>query len=295
MEKYRIEKENERFKRRDMAFIVFPVKSNCVGTHSHIHEAIEILYITEGSFEISCDNKTVRAEVGDLLLFRSNSIHRTVAGDSEKNSYLVLKISPRLIIKFLPNNRSADSLLWLSVNHDAAKFHWRADEIEGSEIGEGFSKLVKGYSSEDENAEFAMRIAAATVILGLLRHNDGQSDTRNTAVAELVYKAIVYINENYAEDVSAETLSERLGISYSYFSRSFKRIAGKSFREYLNNTRINHGEELLLNTNKSVTEIASLCGFANLSYFIARYRKYKGVSPLAARKGTAETRFILGR
>ena len=263
---------------------MFPVKKNCVGAHSHIHEAVEILYITAGDFEVSCDNKTVRAGVGDLLLFRSNSIHRTVAGSGEKNCYLVLKISPRLIMNFLPKSKSSNSLLWLSVNRDTAKFHWRAEEIERGEITEGFLKLTKEYQSLDENAELAMRIASASVILGLLRLKEGDSDIGNTAVAELIYRAILYINENYAEDISAESVSGIFNVSYSYFSRSFKRIAGKSFKEHLNQTRINHGESLLLNTDKSVTEIAALCGFGNVSHFIATYRAIKGVTPLGTRK-----------
>ena len=128
-----------------------------------------------------------------------------------------------------------------------------------------------------------MHIAAATVVLGLLRSREEIEEFENTAITELVYKSIVYINDNYHENLSAESVSEYLGISYSYFSRCFKRIAGKSFREYLCHTRINHGEQLLLNTDKSVTEISELCGFENVSYFIATYRKIKGLTPLQAR------------
>lgn len=284
MENYRIEAENERFKRRDMEFIPFPVDSHAVGTHSHIHDAIELLYVTEGDFDMTCDNRTVHAQKGDVLLFRSNSIHRTVAREHENNFYWVLKISPRLIIKFLPKDRASDSLLWLSVNHENAKFHWHADELEKSEISEGFMKLANEYENPDANSELAMRIAAATVVLGLLRSREDGKTVENTAVIELVYKAIVYINNNYAEDISAEELSKKLNISYSYFSRCFKRVSGKSFREYLNSVRVNHGESLLLNTDKSVTEISELCGFGNVSYFIATYRAIKKTTPLGTRK-----------
>ena len=284
MENYRIEAENERFKRRDMEFIPFPVGARAVGTHSHIHDAIELLYVTEGDFDMTCDNRTVHAQKGDVLLFRSNSIHRTVAREHENNFYWVLKISPRLIIKFLPKDRASDSLLWLSVNHENAKFHWHADELEKSEISEGFMKLANEYENPDANSELAMRIAAATVVLGLLRSREDGKTVENTAVTELVYKAIVYINDNYTEDISAEELSKKLNISYSYFSRCFKRVSGKSFREYLNSVRVNHGESLLLNTDKSVTEISELCGFGNVSYFIATYRAIKKTTPLGTRK-----------
>ena len=283
MENYRIEKENERFKLRDMEFIPFPVGAGQVGTPSHIHEAIELLYVIEGDFDVSCDDRTTHATAGDILLFRSNTIHRTVAGENEKNFYWVLKVSPRLVINFLPKDRASNSLLRLSVNHENAKFHWRAKELEGNEMVEGFLALVREYQSAESHSELAMRIAAATVILGFLRGEHGE-EASFSAVSELIYRATVYVNENYADDISAEALSEHLGMSYSYFSRSFKRVLGKGFREYLNSVRINHGEQLLRNTDKSVTEIASLCGFSNVSYFIATYRAIKKITPLATRK-----------
>ena len=286
MRNYRIEEETPKMKSCDMEFFPFFVKPCHMGTTSHIHESIELLFVTEGDFSMSCDDRTVHAQAGDVLLFRSNSIHKTMAGNGEKNAYWVLKISPRLIVNFLPKNKASDSLIRLSVNHESARMIWRADELSGSEIAEGFSKLIRAFEAPDADSELAMRIAAATVVLGILRdERTGAAISENTAVSELIYKAIVYINDNYADDISAESVSERLGISYSYFSRTFKRIAGKTFRQYLNSTRINHGEQLLLNTEKSVTEIATLCGFGNVSHFIATYRDLKGTTPLAARNG----------
>jgi AraC-like DNA-binding protein/mannose-6-phosphate isomerase-like protein (cupin superfamily) len=283
MENYRIEIENDRFKLTDMEFMPFPVEPFAVGTASHIHEAIELLYITDGDFDITCDNVTVRATAGDAVLFRSNSIHRTVAREKEKNFYWVLKVSPRLIINFLPKDKYYDGLLRLSVNYGSDKFFWSSDELLGSDIRRGFEKLADEYNSPDENSELAMRVAAAQVVLGVLR---GGIEKRgeNSELAELMYKAVVYINEKYADEISAESVSEYLGLSYSYFSRSFKKIIGSSFRAYLNNVRINHAEQLIMNTSKSVSEISELCGFENISYFISVYRTLKGEPPLRSKR-----------
>ena len=58
-----------------------------------------------------------------------------------------------------------------------------------------------------------------------------------------------------------------------------------SFKEYLNLTRVNHAERLLMTTQKSVTEISSLCGYNNVSYFISVYRRLKGRTPLRTARG----------
>jgi AraC-like DNA-binding protein len=78
-------------------------------------------------------------------------------------------------------------------------------------------------------------------------------------------------------------MSDRLFMSYSYFSRNFKRVTGRCFKDFLNITRINNAEMKLRSTTKSVTQIAMECGYNNIAYFSAMYKKLKGVSPTSAR------------
>ncbi|MBQ6824219.1 MAG: helix-turn-helix transcriptional regulator, partial [Clostridia bacterium] len=59
---------------------------------------------------------------------------------------------------------------------------------------------------------------------------------------------------------TAEDCSSHVFLSYSYFSRSFKRITGHTFKDYLNITRINQAEKALVSTRKPITEIAAECG-----------------------------------
>ena len=73
-------------------------------------------------------------------------------------------------------------------------------------------------------------------------------------------------------------------MSYSYFSRSFRAITGKNFKEYLNQIRVAHAEKALLTTDRSVTEVANHCGYDNVSYFISVYKHLKGETPHATAK-----------
>ena len=68
-------------------------------------------------------------------------------------------------------------------------------------------------------------------------------------------------------------------MSYSYFSRTFKAVTGMTFKSYLNRVRTNKAEQLLLLENRTISEVASACGYNSISYFIKVYRSIKGVSP----------------
>ena len=99
-----------------------------------------------------------------------------------------------------------------------------------------------------------------------------------------VYDAMGYIRRHYAEELSVQTMANQFSLSYSYFSRIFKEIIGRSFKEYVNAVRINHAERMLLSGDKSVSEIAAACGYNDAAYFIKVFREIKGVSPKAYKK-----------
>ena len=144
-----------------------------------------------------------------------------------------------------------------------------------------------GYGSD-----IAIRISAAEIVLALLRDTEQQllppADAQNENLIRRIYDAIVYINKHYAEDITAESCSRYVFLSYSYFSRSFKRITGHTFKDYLILTRLNHAEKELVSTEKPITEIASGCGFNSVSYFIAMYKKLKGTTPSAFRNSAKQ-------
>ena len=87
------------------------------------------------------------------------------------------------------------------------------------------------------------------------------------------------VNEWYLED-----MSDKFHISRSYLSKKFKAVTGFGFKEYIVNVRIKNACRLLLETNKSITDIAFECGFNDSNYFGDSFRKIKGISPRKYRK-----------
>jgi len=69
-----------------------------------------------------------------------------------------------------------------------------------------------------------------------------------------------------------------------YLGRLFKKETGQTFKEYINKKRIQIAQNMLLNTNYTVTEIAVQTGYNNVTYFNRIFKKIKGVTPTAYRK-----------
>ena len=93
-----------------------------------------------------------------------------------------------------------------------------------------------------------------------------------------------YFREHYNEDISIEAYSASRNMSTSWFSRSFRAVAGESPMRYILLLRIRNAQVLLETTDGTVSEIARIVGYENSMYFSRLFRKEKGVSPLKYRK-----------
>lgn len=101
-------------------------------------------------------------------------------------------------------------------------------------------------------------------------------------------KIAEYITDNYSSEITLELLSKKFTISKSHMSRQFKAATGFNISEYISVVRIKNAQRLLLTTNYHITQIATMCGFNNSSYFTAVFKRILGISPLKLRKNTLE-------
>jgi transcriptional regulator GlxA family with amidase domain len=92
-------------------------------------------------------------------------------------------------------------------------------------------------------------------------------------------KVITYLHENFAERLSTDELAEMAGLSVSHFERRFRRAFGSSPRQYLVRIRVEHAARMLLETDKTVSEVAHECGFYDHAHFSRSFRKMMQLSP----------------
>ena len=84
--------------------------------------------------------------------------------------------------------------------------------------------------------------------------------------------------------MSLEEIASVAGMNEQYLCRYFKKHVGKTITEYINDVRINHATQKLLQTDDKIIDIAIQCGYENVGYFLKRFRKEKGLTPSAFRE-----------
>lgn len=92
-------------------------------------------------------------------------------------------------------------------------------------------------------------------------------------------QACGYIARNYAGQLTLQTVADYVHLNASYFSAIFSDNYGITFKDYLNQTRIEKAKQLLTTSNYSIIEIAVSTGYEDQSYFTKMFKKLTGISP----------------
>lgn len=98
-----------------------------------------------------------------------------------------------------------------------------------------------------------------------------------------IQKITEYIQRNYAQDITLQSVSEYVGISPNYICKLYKNETGVNFKDYISLVRIAQAKRLLLSTNLGIGEIAEQVGFHNASYFCRVFKENVGVTALQFR------------
>lgn len=114
------------------------------------------------------------------------------------------------------------------------------------------------------------------------RHPVQRPDSRGLP-SRMVRYIQEYVDTHLYQSLNIKELATKLGISTSHFGRSFHRAVGVTPHEYVMQRRIARAQELLLQTDNSLVDIALATGFSDQSHFCRRFHQLAGLPPRAFR------------
>lgn len=244
---------------------------------SHQHKEMELISITEGRADFYIDTVHYEVKKGDVVIIPPYAIHRIRLSSKELVAYNCICFDLELIWDADIKNGLTNNTLFVEKivngNHSYAEKmqEWIAMGCHACENGRLGWELVA--------------IGCMSMIIGSLKeHGYFTSELKNKRETRFAQKAMNYISDNYFSQITSTTAAISLYMNNSYFCRTFKKVFGCRFSEYVLAYRLEKAKIYLSNTNDPITDISFRIGFNNCSYFSKVFKEYFNVSPLSYRK-----------
>ena len=119
----------------------------------------------------------------------------------------------------------------------------------------------------------------------VIRIQEHLTDNEEEKEEEQLYERILsFLDSHYREDIDFEEAAGKMGISYSHMRHVMREKGDTSLSDYINRCRINEAKELLITTDKKLTDIAEQVGYHNVQSLNRFFKKYEGMTPNSLRK-----------
>lgn len=252
----------------------------------HNHDYVEAIYVCKGSLTHHIENQTLFMNEGTLLFLNKSIIHSIdlASGNDVGINFLlsddfIYHLIPRLDKESIVTQFLMRSVGLLGNQKPEFLLYAVGDCIP---IQNMLSNLVYALSAEHHNNPTIVPDNFSLLISYLTLYDEALVNSSIYQNEEDMLRIYVkeYISHNY-RTASLKELAHKTGYSEGFLSRKIKRLFGKSFVVLLQDKRLLTAEELLLNTDMSVSEIIHTVGYENRSHFTLRFKEKNGDTPLS--------------
>lgn len=244
---------------------------------THWHAALEIILPINNYYDAIAGQVSYHLLPGDILVIPSGEMHRLVAPESGRR-FIYMFDSSIMKLKGFSGIQSILTQPMLITQNTFPKIY---DDLYHILI-----QMQCEYFAQNTYAELSIYslLLHFFVILGY-DHIDSINSFPNVRLnkkKEYIKKfseLLAYIDTHYMDELKLDDLANMIGFSKYHFSRLFQQYTNFSFVSYINYRRLKVAEELLMQPELTVTDVAIQSGFNSISTFNRLFRKEKNCTP----------------
>ena len=248
-------------------------KNNRICFATHWHDRLELISVREGSFKLTLKSEEYIIQKGDLAVIMPREPHSGVPG---KDGVLfdVIMFEPSSFF----NATNASSKYLEPLDRSTAAFKTVVTDTETVKLADTLISELK----KPESPETTLKsIGMVYELLGMLFSRCARPYTPENNIDERFANVLEYVNDHFAENITTAQISAEFGYDEAYFCRRFLKATGLTAMRYIMILRLEAAKELLKDPSRirTVGEVATACGFSDVSYFTKCFRKHFGITP----------------
>ena len=254
----------------------------------HWHPFVEILVSFTDHNVVSLNFTKYELSMNDILIIYPGDLHSVDACSEETMMVMQFSLEHLTIIsdlaRFMP----------LIARHPYLKYH------AGTSESDSLVMLMKEICESSESSDPFREIRIYSTLLRFFEEaarrtftaGGNVSGPRNVSDKSLnkITETCLYITQNFSRPLTLEEVSFLAGVSKSHFAHMFRKCTNMTFLDFLLQERIKKAKNMLMNSQKPITDIAFDAGFSSIPSFIRGFKKLTGTTPSEYRKQMLEER-----
>lgn len=238
---------------------------NITGFETCWHDTYELFYCIKGKAKIQIEGKVIALEKGEIAAVNPYEYH--------------------LLIDLTGDILSLSFPLFFLKNVGIEKLEYQINQVidtketANRDLNTYFSSIYEDVTTTQELPIRTKLVGLGYVILGELfskyakKMNIIQLNSLSTRF-DYVKSALDFIQDNYFQNISIQSLANHLNISPSYFSHIFKEITGETPLNNIEKVRVAHAKQLILASDLEMWKIANKVGFSDLKAMNKAFKKH---------------------
>ncbi|HJB82386.1 MAG TPA: AraC family transcriptional regulator [Candidatus Mediterraneibacter intestinavium] len=258
----------------------------------HRHNYIEVIYMCQGTTTHIINGKEILLREGELLFLNQNAVQEILPAGKDDIAVNFIVLPEFFDTAFNMISKEENMLKTFLVDALCGKdgetsyLHFHVADI--LPVQNLVENIVWTIFYDSSNKRSCTQITMGLLFLQLVNYMDKMETGRNRFDTEITAAVLSYIDEHYRSGTLSE-LAEQMNTDIYWLSREIKKRTGKTYKELLQEKRMQQAVWLLSNSAVSVSDIIESVGYDNTSYFYRKFREKYGMSPKEYRVNKIES------
>lgn len=246
---------------------------------------LSLISIVAGNATVEANGNSYNADPGDVFFFNEQESAHIMTVLSESLRWRIVTFVPEFISS---NGQYGFDAHYLRIFYERTAFF--THKLSGShpacaDINELLQKLENEVVDGGEDCAWRVKSLLLQILLEALDYYRGDSALNPSQLHpipqsnQIIETIIDYIDENLSQPLSLSLFAEIAHMNPFYFSTYFKKYTTMSPSQYVLHSRIKQAKKLLVETNRTILDIACYCGFNSTANFNKAFKKVTGKTP----------------
>lgn len=228
------------------------------------HNYHEFVFFLGGNSRLISKNIQLDLSLENIIMIPKNSFHQFVILNPDKYTRCILGFRETPELFGLINDIMTDVKVILQPQENVLSLFYNLMDVAKSDL------------SREEKKMFIQ--ASLIHLLVFFKKQPPNVVSRNINISPEVCQALHFIDKNFMDNISINSIADTLHISPSTLSHKFSRELNIPVYKYITEKRLSYVHKLLEN-GKNLYEAASMSGFGDYSGFFRMYKKRYGKVP----------------